>query len=88
MDTLTSNIELNKPVEMAVENLFNDNALIFGEKTSWGGGTIWHRLLLSSPEWQSQMLTFVSQDAVTSNALSGENLHPTIFDKWPEENIL
>ena len=37
---LTSNIELNKPVEMAVENLFNDNALILGEKTSWGGGTI------------------------------------------------
>ena len=50
MDTFTSNIELNKPVEMAVENLFNDNALILGEKTSWGGGTIWHKLLLSSPE--------------------------------------
>ena len=72
---------------MAVENLFNDNALILGEKTNWGGGTIWHKLLLSSPEWQSQMLTFVSQDAVTSNALSGENLHPTIFDKWPVKNI-
>ena len=76
----------NKPVDTAVKNLFNDTALIFGEKTSWGGGTMWHRLRLSSPEWLSQMFTLVSQDAVTSNALSGENLHPTMFDKWPVQS--
>ena len=73
----------NKPVEMALKNLFNDKALMCGENTNWGGGTVWHKLLLSSPELLSQMFTFVSHDAVTSNALSGENLQPTMFDKWP-----
>ena len=68
---------------MAVENLLSDNALICGENTNWGGGTTCNKLLLSSPEILSQIFTLVSHEAVISKALSGENLHPTMFDKWP-----